>query len=572
MASKAKIPFHLGLFVDSMKTTRHVYDLAQWARSHEHIEFTIYAIRYAGGCSRLDGNRRGFLAQFAKRFNVFSSILAGALWNIVISVESALLRRNVRYSGYFRKYDLLPLVAKVIETEMIILPTSLVSGFGYQLQEKDAKEIRKLNCDLLIWCCDEVPRDDILRGEILRASRFGIIAFHHADDRICHGVPAGFWEVFGRVATTGFAIQRLTEDPDRSDVLMQGRFATQHYYVLNKEVLRKKSYHYLKSVVEKIALEGNLPAFSRNLPCSNISLSAPRSYETAVYLLSFSYLMIKKQLEKRFGIHNRWNVAYLYCNWRDAVLSGGIRLENRPRHFLADPFVFSKDGTDYVFVEDYDYEKTRGEIAVYKLTLTGGTYVGIALEEKFHLSFPYIFEYKNEIYMCPETSENRDIRLYKCLEFPLKWKFEKAIMQNVSAADTLIFEQNERWWLFTNIDSTGDDDHCSELCIFSSDSPLANHWVPHPLNPVLVDASRARNGGLIKDVEGTYRISQGQGFDSYGEKVLINKIVELTESNYVESVICEVTPTFKKRVNRIHHFHGNEKITVFDFSISSKST
>ena len=56
--------------------------------------------------------------------------------------------------------------------------------------------------------------------------------------------------------------------------------------------------------------------------------------------------------------------------------------------------------------------------------------------------------------MCPETNEKNEIRLYKCLDFPLNWQFYKTIMKNVSAADTQIFSYDNKWWLFTNIDES----------------------------------------------------------------------------------------------------------------------
>ena len=39
--------------------------------------------------------------------------------------------------------------------------------------------------------------------------------------------------------------------------------------------------------------------------------------------------------------------------------------------------------------------------------------------------------------MIPESSENGDIRLYKSIDFPHKWEFEKQLMVDVDAADTM---------------------------------------------------------------------------------------------------------------------------------------
>ena len=171
--------------------------------------------------------------------------------------------------------------------------------------------------------------------------------------------------------------------------------------------------------------------------------------------------------------------------------------------------------------------------------------------------------------MCPELSENKDIRVYKCIEFPLRWSLEKILMDEISAVDTMVFKKDGKWWMFTNIDPVEIGDYCSELSIFSANSPLESRWVPHPMNPIVVDASRARNAGLIVDGNRYYRCSQGQGFDFYGKRVLINEITELTDSSYVESCSAVITPSFGARVVGTHHLHSNGKITVFDFVTSS---
>ena len=52
------------------------------------------------------------------------------------------------------------------------------------------------------------------------------------------------------------------------------------------------------------------------------------------------------------------------------------------------------------------------------------------IEEDFHLSFPYIFEHKKNIYMIPESAQNQDIRLYKCTNFPYSWQLEKVLIKD----------------------------------------------------------------------------------------------------------------------------------------------
>lgn len=68
-------------------------------------------------------------------------------------------------------------------------------------------------------------------------------------------------------------------------------------------------------------------------------------------------------------------------------------------------------------------------------------FLDVVLEEEFHLSFPYAFRVGDDIFMIPETCANRDIRLYKSIDFLLKWKFERQLMRDVDAADTIVLRK-----------------------------------------------------------------------------------------------------------------------------------
>jgi len=167
--------------------------------------------------------------------------------------------------------------------------------------------------------------------------------------------------------------------------------------------------------------------------------------------------------------------------------------------------------------------------------------------------------------MCPETGNTNEIRVYENLEFPLKWRLSKVIMKNVSAADSMIFHKNDRWWLFTNIDPIFSGDHSSMLYIFHADSPLSNSWIPHRMNPVIVDPCKARNGGILIEDESVYRVSQRQRFGFYGASIAINKISTLTADEYIEEEISRIDPDFFVDIAGTHQFHSNGHFTAFDF-------
>jgi hypothetical protein len=201
------------------------------------------------------------------------------------------------------------------------------------------------------------------------------------------------------------------------------------------------------------------------------------------------------------------------------------------------------------------------------LQLDGNGYeeLGTALDEPFHLSYPFIFTVGDDIYMCPETSEIREIRLYKCIEFPLRWSFHRTLIEDISAADTSIFPFQGRWWLLTNIDSAEMGDHNSELHVFSSDAFDSSTWVPHAKNPVIFDSERARNGGFFHDGGKLLRVFQTQGYDLYGESMGIAEIKDLGMETYSEEVLTRIVPHFAPKIVGTHSFSYHNGLLAIDF-------
>ena len=137
-------------------------------------------------------------------------------------------------------------------------------------------------------------------------------------------------------------------------------------------------------------------------------------------------------------------------------------------------------------------------------------------------------------------------------------------MSDVAAVDSVIFEHGQVWWLFTNIEPVAGGDYCSQLSIFYADSPLSENWTSHPKNPIFVDSSRARNGGILFDGDVIYRVAQKQGFNTYGKRTSINKIVNLTKTDYREEEVRLIEPNFFPDITATHHLHSNGHVTVFD--------
>jgi hypothetical protein len=263
--------------------------------------------------------------------------------------------------------------------------------------------------------------------------------------------------------------------------------------------------------------------------------------------------------------HYRWGVAFSRNDWKSVVMGESHRVANPPNHFLADPFVIREGGRDFCFVEDYDYAVRKGHISVYELKGNIAEPLGNAIVEPFHMSFPYLFRFGSKLYMCPETNANKQIRLYECVNFPLEWRLCKVLMDGVSAVDTMLFEKDNIWWMFTNIDPANADDNCSELFIFFTDDPVNGEWTAHSENPVIIDSSKARNAGLLFDGKDVYRVAQKQAFDLYGHGFSINKVLVLNTEQYAETQVRAVKPNFFANLKGTHHMHSNGEVSVFDY-------
>ena len=59
----------------------------------------------------------------------------------------------------------------------------------------------------------------ILKGDALKIARHGVWSFHHGDNLVNRGGPAGFWEVMDGIPVTGSVLQILTEDLDNGRVI-----------------------------------------------------------------------------------------------------------------------------------------------------------------------------------------------------------------------------------------------------------------------------------------------------------------------------------------------------------------
>ena len=244
---------------------------------------------------------------------------------------------------------------------------------------------------------------------------------------------------------------------------------------------------------------------------------------------------------------------------------------NAPNNkFYADPFLFRMKGENHLFFECKKIGKGKGVIAYAKIN--SDNTIGCTdtvLEEGFHLSYPYVFEDRNQVYMIPETSEDQTIRLYKSNNFPKEWECVKVLMKNVKAFDSSLIFYQDKYWLFTVIDDGRSSNPNTNLYLFYSDELESENWLSHPMNPVVSDSRLARCAGIIV-VWDEILVRIAQNCDSvYGKEIQILKIDELNTRNYTEKLIRTISPNTESMIG-MHTLNSNEEYCVYDARVRQK--
>ena len=216
----------------------------------------------------------------------------------------------------------------------------------------------------------------------------------------------------------------------------------------------------------------------------------------------------------------------------------------KPILFRADPFLFVKGEELFLFYE-LQYGFDCGQIAMIKTRdLIHWSKPIIVLRESFHLSFPFVFEDNNSIYMIPESQQNDTIRLYKANDDMTSFSFVRILLSQervkgieCNYVDSHIYKQGNSYFLFTSFMK----DWKTTQELYVSNNLLDGKFEKHPSSPLCISHEIGRNGGALIDYYGKLlRVSQ-DCHNNYGENVTLHDIIRIDEHCYEEKV-------FKKNI------------------------
>lgn len=506
-----------------------------------------------------------FIKDGRKEAKSFQSQLKTLLWtpNILSNVVFALQVKLERFLFKERRtVDVGDIIARVKDTETVYL-SPVRTGFLDVFSAEDSERIKAYNLDIILR-----HEFNIIRGDILSAARYGIWSFHHGDNAINRGGPAGFWEIVNDEPSCGVTLQQLTPELDGGLVIDKAWFNRGWSYVATNNDLLEKSVVLLFKNLDRL-LWGEELETTKSLTYYNRLYKKPNLRHMLLYLGRFYAGTFSRVLKRAFPFRRAecWALFFGTGNFLESTL---FRIDPLPmprKVFWADPFLVRRNGQLHVFFENYSYEAKLGKISTGRIVETqvgGYSIVDVqdALDPGYHLSYPQIVEEDGELYLIPEAHMNRRLEIYRCVEFPGKWDLSATAFEGEGIADTTYFcDRNGDRWLFLNKGKK----HEAELYIYKIDSLGLSSIIAHKANPVFIDCRKGRNGGTIFEYENEYyRPSQINTHGVYGRGLQISRIKKLTLEEFEDEAIISVEPNFRKGLIGIHHLHQYGSNFIFD--------
>lgn len=271
---------------------------------------------------------------------------------------------------------------------------------------------------------------------------------------------------------------------------------------------------------------------------------------------------------RNFSYFYQWDIQIDFENEEEfsTSFSRFKKLSSPKDTFWADPFVIKKEEKWYVFFEEYLNSNKRGHLSVITIDKQNISEPIKILERDYHLSFPSIFEFEEELYLIHGTNHNLKsyVELFKCENFPLEWVHHSTLIHDISLVDTIMFYFNKKWWLFGCKGEKDGSSKSEELMLFYSDNPLSTEWNSHPMNPIIKDITKARPAGQIFIKDNKIIRPAQNCFKVYGNGISFNEITKINENEYEEKQIEVFSTDWNNDLIGLHTFNFHKGCTVID--------
>ncbi len=440
-------------------------------------------------------------------------------------------------------------------------------GNGWSPNENGVAALRR--CQVDAWLCfAAIPP----RRPMYPISRLGVWGIEIGQDVSAASIWGGAMEVGAGSPVTMVSVVDYAALRDSLLYRSFGATVTNSFRHNRLNAVRK-GMSFFSRVLDRLTRNGD--AWRTVGPVAPTPMRYPTLREPTVSAIGrLAYRLTSNVAANRMRLLNwrdQWQLAYYFADETESDCRfDRLRYLVPPKdRFWADPFAVEHQGRYFIYFEELRFRAQKGRITAIEVFENGEPgEPQVVLERPYHMSYPFVFEWEGSLYMLPETAENRKVELYRCEEFPYRWRPHQVLLENLTAYDATLWRDSDRWWMFVNLAEPGADSN-DELHLFWSKTPFGP-WTPHRANPVVSDVRCARPAGPLFLRDGIlYRPSQDCSL-AYGHSVLINRVDVLREDEYRETPMRRITPDWRKDALRVHTLGGSRRQRVTDYLVSRK--
>lgn len=436
-------------------------------------------------------------------------------------------------------------------------------GIGEYFKEEDLEKIRSYQLDFILRF-----GFSIIKGEILNVPKYGVWSYHHDDPEKYRGVPTGFWEIYYHDPVNAAVLQRLTDKIDAGMILKKGWFKTQmHSWSGNIDHLYYGTAHWPLQVARAI-VHGTQESILQNHAGKKGKLyKLPSNGKMMTFLWKLFLNKVKFHLHELFRAE-KWKVGIIRRTPGE-IMDNSIKADEiywlpdaGEAQYFADPFIQKSGDNLYITCERFDYSEGKGSIELLKWDIRDEevTQQWPLVRRKTHMAYPYLFNVNHETYCLPENADSGFLELYLFDKEQGELKFIADLMDAIDAVDATLFKSEKRWWLlFTR------KNYSSEHLYAWYAEELTGPYQPHRNNPVKTDIRSSRPAGnFFKWQDQLVRPAQ-DGSQTYGGRIALNRIIELTPSTFKEETIRFIEPDFDPKYNKgTHTISASGNFTAID--------
>ncbi|MFH0866807.1 MAG: hypothetical protein V1904_11475 [Bacteroidota bacterium] len=474
-----------------------------------------------------------------------------------------IFRMFYRFLFWPSSLDVIDLSKKIINIPYMECKVNRKGKFSEYFSTSDIERIKDYKLDFLLRF-----GFNIIRGEILHCTPYGVWSYHHGDEMKYRGTPAGFWEIYKNDHVSGAILQCLTGKLDAGIVLRKGFFKTMlHSYSGNTDTLFYGCTHWPAQVCRDI-LNGTSEYFHTPPSATGAPVMlVPGNMQMIIFTVKLWRNKLRFHFNELFRAEH-WNVGIVHKSiaafCEEPLVEKNIRWmpAQQGSLFRADGFAFKLDEKLLLLYENYNFGKKKGNISssIYS-DKKGFSEENTAIEKEHHLAYPYIFSHNNIYYCIPESSISRKVELYQFNKEQMKFTFHKTLLEKEDAVDPTLVHFKDYWWLFFT--RSGPDSNTNLYLYFSEN--FDGTYLPHSNNPVKTDIRSVRPAGTPFILNNSlFRPSQNSSM-TYGGSIVLNKIIKLTPYEFSEETVKEIMPPADSVFSKgIHTICSADGYTIID--------